>query len=173
MSARLLGVDLGSKRIGLAVGDAAVGIARPLVTLHRADTIAEDAASLARVCEEQRIDELVVGLPLEASGTEGPMSAAARAWADAIAAALGRPVSLRDERLSSYAAEQRIGAQARTRRGGTPTRAQRNAHRARIDREAASVILQDELDARLRAPHSAASPAAPAAAIAGLQEDDR
>ena len=170
MSTRLLGVDLGSRRIGLAIADAAVGIARPLATVTRAETVADDAATLGRVCDEQRIDELVVGLPLEASGDEGPMSADARAWAEALGALLVRPVTLRDERLSSYTAEQRIGAQARTRRGGVPSRAQRNAHRARIDREAAAVILQDELDARQQASRA---PATPAAALAGPQEDER
>ena len=61
---------------------------------------------------------------------------------------LGLPVSLRDERLSSFVAESRLGRMPRGRSGGPPSRTQRNAFRARIDREAASVILQDELDAR-------------------------
>jgi RNase H-fold protein (predicted Holliday junction resolvase) len=55
---------------------------------------------------------------------------------------------MRDERLSSFVAEQRLGRMSRGRSGGPPSRTQRNAHRARIDREAAAVILQDELDAR-------------------------
>lgn len=152
VTARLLGVDLGTRRIGLAVADAAVGIARPLATIARGVTLDDDATALLRVCEEQRIDEVVVGLPLEASGMEGTMAAAARAWAGGIGPVLGRPVTLRDERLSSFEAEQRLGPMPRGRSGGPPSRTRRTAHRARIDREAAAVILQDELDARAGRP---------------------
>ncbi len=100
------------------------------------------------MCREQDVAELVVGLPIEASGVEGPMAEGARAWATAIGERLGIPISLRDERLSSFEAEGRVGRMPRGRSGGAPTRSQRNAYRARIDREAAAVILQDELDAR-------------------------
>lgn len=148
MSPRLLGVDLGTRRIGLALADTAVGIARPLATIARAGTVEDDAAALRRVCDEQRIDEVVVGLPLEASGEEGTMSGTARAWVAAVAPLVDRPFVLRDERLSSFAAEQRVGPMGRGRSGGPPSRARRTAYRARIDREAAAVILQDELDAR-------------------------
>lgn len=143
-------MDLGTRRIGLALADTAVGIARPLATISRTGTVEDDAAALRRVCDEQGVDEVVVGLPLEASGQEGTMSGAARAWAAAVAPLVGRPFVLRDERLSSFAAEQRVGPMARGRSGGPPSRARRTAYRARIDREAAAVILQDELDARTR-----------------------
>jgi putative Holliday junction resolvase len=145
---RVLGIDLGTRRIGLAVADEGIFIARPLATLNRGATIEADAAAIGRVCGEQGVSELVVGLPVEAKGQEGEMAVAARDWASAIAARLGLPVTLRDERLSSFEAERRLGRMPRGRSGGAPTRTQRNAFRARIDREAASVILQDELDAR-------------------------
>ena len=145
---RLLGVDLGERRIGLAIADAGIDIARPLATVNRATTLDGDLARLAAVCREQDVTELVVGLPIEASGVEGPMAEAARAWAAAVGERLGLPVTMRDERLSSFVAEQRLGRMSRGRSGGPPSRTQRNAHRARIDREAAAVILQDELDAR-------------------------
>ena len=145
---RILGVDLGSKRIGLAVADAGVGIARPLVTIGRGRSLDEDATALARVVGEQDVAEVVVGLPLEARGSEGTMSEAAREWAAGLGSRLGLPVTLRDERLTSFEAETRLGRMPRGRSGGAPSRTQRNAYRARIDREAASVILQDELDAR-------------------------
>ena len=145
---RILGVDLGSKRIGPAVADAGVGIARPLSTLNRGATVEADAEALARVCREQDVAELVVGLPVEAAGGEGTMAAAAREWAAALGERLQLPVALRDERLSSFEAQRRLGRMPRGRSGGPPSRTQRNAFRARIDREAASVILQDELDAR-------------------------
>jgi putative Holliday junction resolvase len=169
---RTLGVDLGSKRIGLAIADAGVGIARPLRTIPRGTTLDDDSASLRRVCHEQQVSELVVGLPVEASGVEGPMADAARAWAAAIAERLGLPVALRDERLSSFEAEQRLGRMPRGRSGGPPSRTQRNAFRARIDREAAAVILQDELDAR-RAADAPPTIAPTGARAGGGRQEDR
>ena len=145
---RILGVDLGSKRIGLAVADAGIGIARPLSTVNRGATLDDDVDALGGVCREQDVTELVIGLPIEAAGGEGAMAAGAREWAAAIGERLALPVTLRDERLSSFEAERRLGRMPRGRSGGPPSRTQRNAYRARIDREAASVILQDELDAR-------------------------
>ena len=145
---RILGVDLGSKRIGLAVADAVIGIARPLSTVNRGATLDDDVHALGSVCREQDVTELVIGLPIEAAGGEGAMAAGAREWAAAIGERLALPVTLRDERLSSFEAERRLGRMPRGRSGGPPSRTQRNAYRARIDREAASVILQDELDAR-------------------------
>jgi len=147
---RILGVDLGSKRVGLAVAEVGIGIARPLSTVNRGATLDDDVAILERVCREQAVTELVVGLPIEAKGDEGTMAEAARTWATAVAERLGIPVTMRDERLSSFEAERRLGRMPRGRSGGAPSRTQRNAYRARIDREAASVILQDELDARSR-----------------------
>jgi putative holliday junction resolvase len=148
MTARFLGIDLGSKRIGLAVADAGIGIARPLATVNRGATLDADAAAIGQVCHDQGVIELVVGLPVEASGVEGEMARGARDWAVSMGERLCMPVSLRDERLSSFVAEGRLGRMPRGRSGGPPSRTQRNAFRARIDREAASVILQDELDGR-------------------------
>ena len=148
---RLLGIDLGERRIGLAVAEIDREPALPLATIRRQRTPAADAARLATVIREQRIDELVVGLPLEAGGGEGAMSAAARRWAAALEAALGLPVALRDERLSSHLAETRLGPMPRGRSGGPPTPSQREAYRARVDREAAAIILADELEARAAA----------------------
>lgn len=145
---RILGVDLGARRIGLAIADAGIDIARPLATVTRSASLDGDVATLERVSREQSVTELVVGLPIEASGVEGAMAVAARAWAAAVGERLGLPVTMRDERLSSFEAEQRLGRMPRGRSGGAPSRTQRNAFRARIDREAAAVILQDELDSR-------------------------
>jgi putative transcription antitermination factor YqgF len=86
-------------------------------------------------------------MPLNADGSEGPQAARTREWAVAVAAATGLPLRFRDERFTSMRAEQRIGGPARGRSGGPPSAAQRDAHRARIDREAAALILQDDLDA--------------------------
>jgi len=166
---RILGVDLGERRIGLAIADVGAGGARPLATVSRAGTLDGDVGTLERVCREQAVTELVVGLPVEASGVEGPMAAAARDWAAAIGERLALPVSMRDERLSSFEAERRMGRMPRGRSGGPPSRTQRNAHRARIDREAAAVILQDELDARGHG--TAPAPATTATGGADRQED--
>jgi putative Holliday junction resolvase len=169
---RLLGIDLGERRIGLAIADSGIGIARPLATVARAATIEADAEAIGRVCREQVVGELVVGLPLEASGGEGPMAAGAREWASAIGAALSLPVILRDERLSSFEAERRLGRMPRGRSGGPPTRSQRTAYRARVDREAAAVILQDELDARATAASpSSAGATKPTASEAGAASE--
>ena len=145
---RLLGVDLGERRIGLAIADGDGSRARPFQTIRRGRTAAEDAAALIRTATEHDIGELVVGLPLEAAGQEGTQAKMTRQWVATIAPIVGLPVSLRDERLTSHVAEQRLGPMKRGRSGGPPTPAQREAYRARVDREAAAIILQDELDAR-------------------------
>jgi putative holliday junction resolvase len=145
-STGVLGLDVGERRIGVALGDLATRTAAPLTTLSRGRTIAEDARVIARLATEHRAGALVVGLPLDMSGGEGQQALRTREWAEAIAAATGLPVRYRDERLSSERAELRIGPPTRGRAGGPPTAAQREARRARIDREAAAVILQDEMD---------------------------
>ena len=150
---RILGIDLGERRVGLAIADADGFSARPLATVHRAASLApaDDAATLARFVAEQGIAELVVGLPLEASGAHGPMAEGAVTWARAVGELLGLQVTMRDERLSSHLAESRLGPMPRGRSGGPPSRTQRDRYREKVDREAAAIILQDELDARLEA----------------------
>jgi putative Holliday junction resolvase len=143
----LLGVDLGSRRIGVAIADQGIG-ARPLTTLNRGRTLELDVEALGRLVQQHHAVELVVGLPLDMSGTEGEQATETRAWAEGVAAALAIPLALRDERLSSHVAESRVGAPKRGASGGPPGRTRRDANRARIDREAATIILQDELDAR-------------------------
>jgi putative Holliday junction resolvase len=140
-------VDLGERRIGLAVADAD-GRAIPQATIRRGRTIDADVESLRGIVAASHIDEIVVGLPIDVSGGEGEQARRTRAWAEAMAAGLGLPVTLRDERLSSHLAESRMGPMPRGRSGGPPTPVQRERYRQRIDREAAAIILQDELDAR-------------------------
>jgi putative holliday junction resolvase len=156
---RLLGIDLGERRIGLAVADSDGLAARALATIPRAGTIDADARRLREIVGRESIGELVVGLPLEARGNEGTQSGLTRAWADAVGTALGLPVVYRDERLTSHLAEQRVGPIGRGRSGGPPGRSRRDAYRARVDREAAAIILQDELDARAAARAHAAAQA--------------
>ena len=150
---RLLGIDLGERRIGLAlaeVGEMDGSPARPLATIRRGASLDADAAALRAVIDVDGVDELVVGLPLEASGSDGPQAILTRRWAAAMEERLGLPVTFRDERLTSHLAETRLGPMKRGRSGGPPSKTQRDAYRARVDREAAAIILQDELDARAR-----------------------
>jgi putative Holliday junction resolvase len=146
----IIGVDLGERRIGLAIAEAPGPRARPLATVARGASPAEDVEAIRRTTGADEVD-VVLGLPLEASGAAGTMAAAAREWAQAVATLAGWAVSLRDERLSSHRAEERLGPMKRGRSGGPPTAAQRRAYRERVDREAAAIILQDELDARAAA----------------------
>ena len=131
----------------MALGDLDARTATPFATLGRGKSVAEDAAAISRLAAEQDAGALVVGLPLDMDGAEGRQAALTREWAEAVAAATGLPLRLRDERLSSERAERRIGTPGRGRSGGPPSAAQREARRARIDREAAALILQDDLDA--------------------------
>ncbi len=145
---RWLGIDLGERRVGLALADDDGSAARPLVTIRRGRTLDADAAAIRAIVEVEDVDSIVVGLPLDASGAEGSQATLTRAWADAMGERLGLPVTLRDERLSSHLAETRLGPMKRGRSGGPPSKTQRDAYRARVDREAAAIILQDELDTR-------------------------
>jgi putative Holliday junction resolvase len=148
---RLLGIDLGERRVGLAIADGDGSPARPLETIRRSRTPADDARRIATIAAANEVGELVVGLPLEAAGHSGTQAESTRQWVAAISPLVGLPVSLRDERLTSHLAEQRLGPMKRGRSGGPPTPTQREAYRARVDREAAAIILQDELDARAAA----------------------
>lgn len=144
---RALGIDLGERRIGVAVGDDATGIAAGLVTIRRA-SLEHDAEVVGRICQEHRATELVVGLPLRLDGTEGTQAGITREWGEAIASRLGIPVHWRDERMTSVAAESAIGRMSRASNGAPPTRRTRELHRSAVDRDAARRILQAELDAR-------------------------
>ena len=103
---------------------------------------------LRAIIERETVVEVILGLPLDFNGAEGAQATRTRAWGEGVAAILGLPVLLRDERLSSDRAAQEIDPMKRGRSGGPPTPAQRRAYRERLDREAAAIILRDELDAR-------------------------
>jgi putative Holliday junction resolvase len=144
----LLGIDLGERRIGVASGDTDSGTVVPLLTLRRG-TPRQDAAAIERICAERRAESVVVGLPLHLDGSESDQSLRTRAWVAAVNPYLTVPLSLRDERLTSQAAEDRLGRPRRGHAGGPPSSSARRARRARIDREAAAGIIQSELDARV------------------------
>jgi putative Holliday junction resolvase len=132
---RTLGVDLGRVRIGLALADEILRTARPLSTLTRRGE-AKDLAALAEIAREWEVTRVVLGLPLNMDGSEGPSARFARAFAPKLSAALAAPVELFDERLSSFEAETRLrdrGVSSKDARG-------------MVDAEAAAVILQGWLD---------------------------
>ena len=132
---RTLGVDLGRVRIGLALADDVLRTARPLrVVARRAQ--GKDLAAIAEAAREYEVDRVVLGLPLNMDGTEGPSARLARAFAPRLAAALGVPVELFDERLSTFEAETRLRDQGFSAKD----------RRSRVDAEAAAVILQGWLD---------------------------
>lgn len=131
----LVGLDLGSKTIGVAVSDALRGIATPLETLPRGKFTA-DAQKLAAIAAHRGAVGFVIGLPRNMDGTEGPRAQASRAFGRNLARATGLPVALWDERLSTAAVERQMIAADRS-------RARRAAE---IDNRAAAFILQGALD---------------------------
>ena len=132
---RVLAVDPGTRRVGVAVSDPTGTIAQPLaaVPAEPAATLAQRLAALAR---EQEATSLVVGLPRRLDGSLGPEARAARALAQELRRASGLAVSLVDERLSSAAAERALLA-------GGASRARR---KQLSDQVAAALILQSYLD---------------------------
>jgi putative holliday junction resolvase len=102
---RVLAIDYGRRRLGLAVSDERRMMARPLETVERVNRRA-DVARLRRIVREQAVAQLVVGLPLRLDGTAGEMAAEAREFAGRMAKALRLPVALVDERLTSWEASE-------------------------------------------------------------------
>jgi putative Holliday junction resolvase len=136
---RYLGIDVGRARIGVAVADDVIRTARPLRVVERRGD-APDLAVLAEVAAEFEVTRAIVGLPLNMDGTEGPSAGFARRFAARLADALGVPVLLQDERLSTFEAETRLRERGLSAREA----------KAQVDAEAAAVILQDWLDGNPR-----------------------
>ena len=132
---RLLGLDLGTKTIGLALSDVQRIVASPLETIRRAKFQA-DAARLAELCSEHGIAGLVFGWPLNMDGSEGPRTQATGAFMRNLARHLPLPMALWDERLSTAAVTRMLIAAdtSRARRGEV------------VDKLAAAYILQGALD---------------------------
>ena len=145
---RSLGIDLGERRIGLAIRDDA-SAPRGLPTMMRRPTASADAERLRTIAAEGRVTELVVGLPLHSDGSVSPQAAATLHWATEVAEVLQLPITFVDERYSSQRAEASLGRAARGSNGGAPGPARREARRAAVDREAARLILEDALNPEL------------------------
>lgn len=133
--ARLLGLDVGSKTIGMALSDITRSIATPYHTIRRTK-FTEDAKSIEAAIEEHGIGAVVVGLPLNLDGSEGPRAQSTRAFARNLAARIAPPIVFWDERLSTAAVERHL----------IEADASRKRRAEVIDRMAAAYILQGALD---------------------------
>jgi putative holliday junction resolvase len=149
---RLLAIDYGRRRLGLAVSDAGRMLARPLETLERVNR-RFDLARLKKVVRGEGVTQLVVGLPLRLDGREGEMAGEARQFAARVGKALALPVALVDERLTSWEASEELsdGAEHATKESFGGRRhgrvAASKAHRGAdgVDSLAAALILEEYL----------------------------
>jgi putative Holliday junction resolvase len=135
---RRLGIDVGAVRVGVAICDPGGVLATPLVTVPRDVDGGSDVRTIAGLVAEHEAVGVVVGLPRTLAGRDGPAAEAARAFADALTAALDVPVELSDERLTTVVATRQL------RERGVKGRKQR----AVVDQAAAVAILQGWLDAQ-------------------------
>jgi putative Holliday junction resolvase len=138
---RVAGLDVGERRIGVAVSDVTGTLARPVGVLQTSgldgDAVDRAAAELARLAaEEDGLMSLVVGLPRRLDGSPNDMTPRVQAFAAALGARLAVPVALQDERLTSREAESRLSLREKDWR----------ARKKQIDAAAAAIILQDYLD---------------------------
>lgn len=136
---RLMGLDFGTRRIGVAVSDPEQSIASPLDNYTRRNT-RQDADYLRRLVDEYRVVGLVVGLPVHMSGEEGEKAREARRFGQWAAQVTGRPVRFWDERHTTALAEDYL----RT------AELSRKKRQARLDKLAAQIMLQSYLDAEDR-----------------------
>ena len=134
---RILGLDVGDRRIGLAISDPNGQVAVPLRTLQRT---AQDGAvdAIAALVAEENVEAIVVGLPLRLDGSVGSQAESVQEFVRQLLPAVNVPVTLWDERLSTVQAEQLL------RRDGPPSR----KRKAEQDALAAAIILQGYLDSR-------------------------
>lgn len=132
---RVLALDVGARRIGVAMSDASGTLATPLTTV-RVRGVERAIAEIVGLVREHEVATVVVGWPLNMSGDVGPQAESVRKFGAMLEAALGQPVAYFDERLTSVVAEQILRDL-----GLKPEK-----RRERIDEVAASVILQDYLD---------------------------
>ncbi|MBM3750448.1 MAG: Holliday junction resolvase RuvX [Acidimicrobiia bacterium] len=143
---RFLGVDYGSRRIGLALSDYTATLARPWQMIPAAGVPAQSAAAVARVVATLRasddpdLDGIVVGLPRRLNGEDTDQTPQVRVFVAALEELTGLPVSTQDERLTSVEAESRLAGREKDWK----------KRKALIDAESASILLQDYLDNRPR-----------------------
>lgn len=135
---RALGVDLGSRRVGIAVSDSNGSLATPLKTLQRTNDTAELHRRISQVVAEWEVETVVVGLPLGLDGSVGAAAAAALEEVEMLRATVGVPVETYDERLTTVTAERSL----------MEMNLNATARRRVVDQVAAAVMLQAWLDRR-------------------------
>ena len=131
---KVLALDVGERRVGVAISDESGLLARPLTTITRASK-REDFEAVARLMAEHGVTRVIVGLPRTLRGEEGAQAGRVRRYAEALSAAIGAPIVFQDERFTSVEAEERLAASSRKRRA-----------KGEIDAAAAAIILQDYLN---------------------------
>ena len=134
---RIMALDVGDKRIGIAISDALLLTAQARPTLLRKD-LKTDIGNLSRIAAENEVHEILVGLPLHMNGQESPQSQKVAQFADELSRSLDLPVVFWDERLTSFAAEQHLEEMGLNWR----------QRREQVDKVAAMIILQNYLDSR-------------------------
>ncbi|UWZ84286.1 Holliday junction resolvase RuvX [Occallatibacter riparius] len=138
---RYLGLDVGTKRIGIAVSDELGLTAQPVMTLETRRNPREDLRSIARLARRHSVVGIVVGNPLHISGESSPRAAKVQAFAAELGELTGLPIHLWDERLTSREAHQILYEAGHA----------RQEHKELVDQVAATLILQSFLDERGRA----------------------
>ena len=139
---RYLALDVGSKRIGVAVSDELGLTAQPVLTLERRRNRREDLRSIGRLCRRYGVSGIVVGNPLALSGEAGAQSAKVQVFAAELGELTGLPIQLWDERLTTHEAHQLLYEAGHARQD----------HRRVVDQVAASLILQSFLDRHTNEP---------------------
>ena len=139
---RALGLDLGSKRIGVAISDRSGTIASPLTVLARSRSRRTDHERIAELVREEQAEVVVVGMPRSLSGAQGPAARAATAEMTALASVVDVPVEPYDERFTTVTATRALAESG----------VRGPARRRVVDKVAAAVILQSWLDARRSTP---------------------
>ncbi|MGQ9572326.1 MAG: Holliday junction resolvase RuvX [Dehalococcoidia bacterium] len=137
---RILGLDVGERRIGVAVADERARVALPVAVVERRELPA-DLDAIARLAREQGAEAVVIGLPISLTGSLGPQAEAVKAFGQELSARLSLPIEYWDERLSTVEAQRRL-----TSAGQRGPKA-----KARRDALAAAIILQSYLDTQAQA----------------------
>lgn len=142
-SVRIVGLDVGERRIGVAISDATATLARPVTVLHIAaldrDALHMTAAEISRfAAEEDGIDAIVIGVPRRLDGSATDLTRRVTDFGNDLQRAAGVPIVFQDERLTSREAESRLAVTDKDWR----------SRKARLDAAAAAIILQDYLDVR-------------------------
>ena len=141
---RIIGLDIGERRIGVAVSDPSATLARPVTTLKTTgldgNALEVSLAEVRRLVEDDPVDAIVIGLPRRLDGSANAMTPRVERFAERLRDRVGLAVILQDERLTSMEAESRLAERERDWR----------VRKQQLDAAAAAIILQDYLDARAR-----------------------